>query len=261
MVRLGDSQGQYPLSTSLHLTAQSFQIRESCQLARKVLDTLETLIKPGVTTDQLDLHARDLILQNNAYPSLLNFEGFTKSISTSVNNVAAHGVPDGRPLQEGDILNVDVTVFLDGFHGDVSNTFKVGEVDWFAERLIEVTREALSVGLEHCGPGLVVRGVGNAIHRHVKRERLVTIPMFMGHGLGTFLHGPPDIYHCLNNIIGIMAPGMVFTVEPVVGEGGRRIKQLEDGWTWVTVDNSRTAQMEETVLITESGLEVLTARI
>ena len=255
----------------------SWQIRDSCQLARSVLESLRSIVEPGVTTDQLDLHARDLIIQHNAYPSLLNFEGFTKSISTSVNNVAAHGVPDSRPLQAGDILNIDVTVFLDGFHGDVSDTFAVGEVDRFAERLIEVTRETLRAGIDHCGPGrrltmtraradlvfcagAMVRGVGHAIHRHVKKHNFVTIPIFMGHGLGTFLHGPPDIYHCLNNIIGKMVPGMIFTVEPVVGEGGRRIRQLEDGWTWVTADCSRTAQMEQTVLITEHGAEILTGK-
>ena len=131
----------------------SLQIREACRLARTVLTSIETFVKPGVTTDELDVVARDLIIQNNAYPSLLNFDGFPKSISTSVNNVAAHGVPDSRPLQAGDILNIDVTVYLDGYHGDVSDTFTVGEVDTFAERLIEVTRETLNVGIDNCGPG------------------------------------------------------------------------------------------------------------
>ena len=110
-------------------------------------------MRPGVTTDQLDLHARDLMIENSAYPSLLNFNGFPKSISTSVNNVAAHGVPDSRPLQPGDILNIDVTVYLDGYHGDVSDTFTVGQVDTFAQRLIEVTRETINVGIDNCGPG------------------------------------------------------------------------------------------------------------
>ena len=129
------------------------QIREACRLARTVLNSIGTFVKPGVTTDELDVVARDLIIQNNAYPSLLNFDGFPKSISTSVNNIAAHGVPDSRPLQAGDILNIDVTVYLNGYHGDVSDTFTVGQVDSFAERLIEVTRETLNVGIDNCGPG------------------------------------------------------------------------------------------------------------
>ena len=131
----------------------SLQIRQACRVARSVLNSLGTYVKPGVTTDELDVVARDLIIQNNAYPSLLNFDGFPKSISTSVNNIAAHGIPDSRPLQTGDILNIDVTVFLDGYHGDVSDTFTVGEVDTFAERLIEVTRETVNVGVDNCGPG------------------------------------------------------------------------------------------------------------
>ena len=129
------------------------QIRQACRVARSVLNSLGTYVKPGVTTDELDVVARDLIIQNNAYPSLLNFDGFPKSISTSVNNIAAHGIPDSRPLQTGDILNIDVTVFLDGYHGDVSDTFTVGEVDTFAERLLEVTRETVNVGIDKCGPG------------------------------------------------------------------------------------------------------------
>ena len=129
------------------------QIRQACRVARSVLNSLGTYVKPGVTTDELDVVARDLIIQNNAYPSLLNFDGFPKSISTSVNNIAAHGIPDSRPLQTGDILNIDVTVFLDGYHGDVSDTFTVGEVDTFAERLLEVTRETVNVGIDNCGPG------------------------------------------------------------------------------------------------------------
>ena len=131
----------------------SLQIRQSCRLARTVLNSIGRFVKPGVTTDELDVAARDLIIQNNAYPSLLNFDGFPKCISTSVNNIAAHGVPDSRPLQTGDILNIDVTVYLDGYHGDVSDTFTVGQVDSFAERLIEVTRETLNVGIDNCGPG------------------------------------------------------------------------------------------------------------
>jgi len=234
------------------------KIRRSCQLARKVLNSVKEIIEPGIPTDQLDVHARDMITSHSAYPSPLNFHGFPKCISTSVNNVAAHGIPDSRPLESGDILNIDVTVYLDGFHGDCSDTFLVGEVDSHAETLINVTRECLEEGVRACGPKKWLRGIGHAIHKHAKKNDCTTVPLFLGHGIGNFFHGPPDIYHCLNNYPGLMKPGMVFTVEPVVSEGDRRVKILEDGWTAVTLDNSRTAQMEHTVLITETGVEVLT---
>jgi len=235
------------------------KIRRSCQLARKVLNSLPDIIEPGVATEDIDTHVRDMVTKHNAYPSPLNFKGFPKSISTSVNNVAAHGIPDGRPLESGDILNVDVTVYLDGYHGDCSDTFKVGQVDKHADTLINVTRECLEEGIKACGPGKWLRGIGHAVQKHAKKNSCTTVPIFLGHGIGDFLHGPPDIYHCLNNYMGLMKPGMVFTVEPVVSEGDRRVVILEDGWTAVTQDNSRTAQMEHTVLITEEGVEILTA--
>jgi len=235
------------------------KIRKSCKLARKIINTLHEVIEKGMTTDDLDIFVRDIIIRHNAYPSPLNFNGFPKSISTSVNNVAAHGIPDSRPLENGDILNIDVTVFLDGFHGDCSDTFKVGKVDKHADNLVKITKECLNEGISACGPGKWLRGIGHAIQKHAKKNYCSTVPLFLGHGIGDFFHGPPDIYHCLNNYPGKMKPGMIFTVEPVISEGDRRVRILEDGWTAVTVDHSRTAQMEHTVLITENGVEILTS--
>ena len=220
---------------------------------------MHDIIEPGIPTEDIDAHARDMITLHNGYPSPLNFQGFPKSISTSVNNVAAHGIPDSRPLESGDILNIDVTVYLDGYHGDCSDTFKVGQVDVHADNLINDTRECLEEGIKACGPGKWLRGIGHAVQKHAKKNRCTTIPLFLGHGIGDFFHGPPDIYHCLNNYPGQMKPGMVFTVEPVVSEGDRRVKILEDGWTAITLDNSRTAQMEHTILVTQDGVEILTA--
>ena len=177
---------------------------------------------------------------------------------STVNNIAAHGIPDSRPLESGDILNIDVTVYLDGFHGDCSDTFLVGQVDEHAKNLVSVTRGCLEEGIKACGPGKWLRGIGHAIQKHAKKNKCTTVPLFLGHGIGDFFHGPPDIYHCLNNYPGQMKPGMVFTVEPVVSEGDRRVKILDDGWTAVTLDNSRTAQMEHTVLVTDTGVEILT---
>jgi len=234
------------------------KIRRSCQLARKVLNSIHDILEPGIATEDIDNHVREMVIKHNAYPSPLNFKGFPKSISTSVNNVAAHGIPDSRPLEPGDILNIDVTVYLDGYHGDCSDTFKVGQVDKHAETLINVTRKCLEEGIKACGPGKYLRGIGHATQKYAKKHNCTTIPLFLGHGIGDFFHGPPDIYHCLNNYMGQMKPGMVFTVEPVVSEGDRRVRILEDGWTAVTLDNSRTAQMEHTVLITETGVEILT---
>jgi len=233
-------------------------IRRACRIARSVLDGLKSRIEPGVTTDQLDIFARELMVSQAAYPSLLNFQGFPKCISTSVNNVAAHGVPDSRRLQEGDILNIDVTVFHGGFHGDVSDTFTVGKVDEHAEKLIRVTDECLRLGIDTCRPGSWLRSIGHAIHKHAKKQGCSVVPLFLGHGIGRFLHGPPDIYHVLNNYPRQMVPGMVFTIEPVISEGDWRVRILADGWTAVTVDGARTAQMEHTVLITETGAEILT---
>lgn len=234
------------------------KIRASCQLARAALNLAESLVRPGLTTDAIDEAVRSFIVQRGAFPSPLSFKGFPKSISCSVNNVAAHGVPDSRPLVEGDILNIDVTVFFQGFHGDCSDTFAVGEIDTYAAHLIKVTRECLDIGIGCCGPSQLFRSIGQALHQHARLHHCTTVPIFLGHGIGNFFHGPPDIYHCRNNYPGRMLPGMVFTVEPCISEGDRRVRILQDGWTAVTMDDSRTAQIEHTILITEEGVEVLT---
>lgn len=233
-------------------------IRESCGLARQALNLAESLVAPGVTTSSIDCHVRDFILANDAYPSPLNFKGFPKSISCSVNNVAAHGIPDDRQLQEGDIVNIDVTVYKNGFHGDCSDTFPVGEVDPTGHTLIKVARECLDIGICTCRAGQLYRLIGKSINQHAREQEFSTVQVFLGHGIGTFFHGPPDIYHCLNSYPGKMEAGMVFTVEPCISEGDRRIQILRDGWTAVTVDNSRTAQTEHTILITATGAEILT---
>jgi len=227
-------------------------------LAKKILEEIGNFLKPGISTQRIDDLAKELIIIHNAYPSALNFKAFPKCISTSVNNVAAHGIPDSRPLENGDIINVDVTVYLDGFHGDCSDTFLIGDTDEYAVNLVRVTKDCLAQGILACGPGKKLTGIGHSIHRHARKNNCTVVPLFLGHGIGEFLHCPPDIYHCLNNYPGTMTEGMVFTVGPVISEGDRRVKVLEDGWTAVTVDNSRTAQVEHTVLITGTGVEILT---
>jgi len=227
------------------------KIRETCKLARSALNLASSLVAPGVTTDSIDAEVRRFIIGKEAYPSPLNFKGFPKSISTSVNNVAAHGIPDGRALESGDIVNIDITVFKDGFHGDCSDTFPVGVIDDAALKLIQVTRQCLDIGISGCKSGVVYGALGRSIHKHARANQLATIQALLGHGIGTFFHGPPDIYHCLNNYPGKMAEGMVFTVEPCLTEGSRSIRCLRDGCTLVTLDNSRAAQAEHTILITQ----------
>ncbi|XP_014603921.1 PREDICTED: methionine aminopeptidase 1D, mitochondrial isoform X2 [Polistes canadensis] len=216
-------------------------MKESCELALHILSQAKHYIEPGVTTDQLDEVIHDMIINNGAYPSPLNYKGFPKSICTSVNNVACHGIPDNRPLKHGDIINVDVTVYLNGYHGDCSKTFEVGESDPEGKRLIQVTELCLQSGILICKPN----------------EKFSSIA-FVGHGIGTYFHGPPDILHYAHESAERMHPGMTFTVEPILTQGGQEIEILEDGWTAVTTDDARTAQSEHTILITDTGYEIMT---
>ena len=234
------------------------KIRESCYLADKILTEIKSLIEPGVKTEDLDHFARELITIHNAYPSLLNYRGYPKSIYCSVNNVIAHGVPNGRPLEEGDIVKVGLGLYLSGYHGSCTDTFTVGEVDPHALKLIRVTRDCLQSGVSACSPGNLLSSIGRAVHREARRQNCAVVPNVLGHGIGEHYTGPPDIYHCLNNVLGRLLPGMIFTVEPVISEGDRRLRRLEDGWSLVTQDNSRTAQVGLTVLVTSSGPEILT---
>ena len=190
---------------------------------------------------------------------IFNFQ-FPKSVCTSVNNVVCHGIPDDRPLEDGDIINVDITVFLDGVHGDCSETFLVGNVDESGQKLVQVAKESMEVGVKACGPGVEFRTIGAVIQSHAESQGFQVVPAFTGHGIGSFFHGPPDIYHMQNLYPGRMKPGVTFTVEPAISEGSHEIVILEDGWTAVTSDNSRSAQFEHTVLITESGVEILTEK-
>ncbi|KAF7993315.1 hypothetical protein HCN44_006375 [Aphidius gifuensis] len=234
------------------------KMRQSCKLAKKILNSVELLIEPGVTTDFIDEQIHKLIISYGAYPSPLNYLGYPKSICTSINNVACHGIPDDRPLVEGDTLNVDITVFLNGYHGDCSDMFCVGQVDSKAKQLIQVTRECLDIGINVCKPDEQFCNIGNAIEEHANKNGFSVIPVFCGHGIGSYFHGQPDIYHVGNDLPGVMKAGMVFTIEPVLSQGGTDVKVLEDGWSAVTTDDSRTAQVEHTILVTNHGCEILT---
>ncbi|XP_046399277.1 methionine aminopeptidase 1D, mitochondrial isoform X2 [Ischnura elegans] len=229
------------------------KLRDSCKLAKEILKAVENFVTVGITTDEVDNLVHTLAIENNAYPSPLHYRGFPKSVCTSVNNVACHGIPDDRPLEDGDI------VFLNGFHGDCSSTFLIGSVDDAGRHLVSAAQKCLEGAIAICRPGEYFCNIGNTIECIARKNGVTIIPAFIGHGIGSYFHGPPDIYHTYNDYPGKMEEGMTFTVEPVIGQGSQEVVILEDGWTALTVDNSRSAQFEHTILITNDGVEILTA--
>lgn len=234
-------------------------MRTVCKLAREVLDEAGRAVRPGITTDQIDALVHAACIARGAYPSPLNYRGFPKSVCTSVNEVICHGIPDGRPLQDGDIVNIDVTLYYQGFHGDLNETFTVGNVDADALRLIACTRRCLDKAIAACGPGVRYRDMGAIIECEAKKDGFTVNRTYCGHGINKMFHCPPTVPHYASNkAIGIMRPGHVFTIEPMLCEGQCRDVHWPDNWTAVTADGKRSAQFEQTLLITESGVEILT---
>ncbi|GFT34115.1 methionine aminopeptidase 1D, mitochondrial [Nephila pilipes] len=221
-------------------------------------ENFEVILKIGVTTDELDAVAHSACISFGAYPSPLNYSGFPKSICTSVNNIACHGIPDSRKLKNGDIISVDVSVFYKGFHGDCAATYLVGNVDDKAKRLVEVAALCLQKAIDICRHEQPFCAIGKIISNVAQSHGFSVIPAFCGHGIGSIFHGPPSILHFDNNEKGQMLKGMIFTIEPVICEGNPDILILEDGWTATTEDYSRSAQFEHTILITQNGAEILT---
>ncbi|KAM7354225.1 methionine aminopeptidase 1D, mitochondrial [Cochliomyia hominivorax] len=238
--------------------SQIEKMRESCKLASNILKSCHDIVKVGITTDEIDKYVHEKIISENAYPSPLRYAGFPKSVCTSVNNVACHGIPDDRPLQNGDIINIDITVFFNGYHGDCSKTFLVGEVDERGLYLVQKTEECLLDCISLCKPNVEFNNIGKYIHKFCKESGLNTIPAFIGHGIGSYFHGPPEILHFKNNLPGKMLAGMTFTIEPILTLGGPEVEIQEDGWTALSVDGARSAQFEHTILITETSHEILT---
>ncbi|KAJ1978002.1 hypothetical protein H4R34_003366 [Dimargaris verticillata] len=234
------------------------RIRRACRLAASTLDYIQPYVQPGITTQRLDEIIYAYIIENHAYPSPLRYNGFPAASCTSVNNIMAHGIPDKRPLHDGDIINIDITVYKDGFHGDTSRTFLVGRVDRPGRKLVAAAREALMAGVNVCGPGVPLRKIGEAIEDVVTKQGLHVAELLAGHGIGREFHCYPTIAHHRNSEAGTMETGMVFTVEPALCQGDTMGLLWPDQWTVGTMDGGRSAQFEHTVLITDTGHEVLT---
>ncbi|MEX2620282.1 MAG: type I methionyl aminopeptidase [Egibacteraceae bacterium] len=235
------------------------RMRSTGRAARAVLDRVVAAVEPGITTDELDRIVHEETVRVGAYPSPLNYHGFPKSLCTSVNEVICHGIPDDRPLAEGDIINCDVTIYRDGVHGDNSVTVGVGAISEESRGLIDVTYEATMLGIAAARPGARVRDIGKAIQAHAEDHGLGVVRAFVGHGVGEQFHSEPIVPHYYApEARTVLRPGMTFTVEPMLTLGTPDHLVWEDGWTAVTADLRRTAQFEHTVLITEKGVEILT---
>lgn len=234
-------------------------MRRACQLTARCLDELASRVTPGLTTNEIDRIVFEFGMDNGALPATLNYRGFTKSSCTSINHVVCHGIPDDKPLKDGDIVNIDVTYVLDGWHGDASRMYPVGQIKRAAERLLEVTHECLMRGIEAVRPGARTGAIGAAIQRFAEGERCSVVRDFCGHGVGRLFHDAPNILHYGNPNEGVeMRPGMIFTIEPMINLGRPHVKVLSDGWTAVTRDRSLSAQYEHTVGVTETGCEIFT---
>ncbi|KAL4968681.1 putative methionine aminopeptidase, type I [Aspergillus stella-maris] len=240
-------------------------MRKVCRYAREVLDITAAELRPGITTDYLDDICHKACVERNSYPSPLNYNHFPKSLCTSVNEVVCHGIPDQRILLDGDIINLDISLYHGGYHADVNETYYVGDrakADPDSVRVIETTRECLDKAIETVKPGTPFREFGRAIEKHAATRDCKVVTTWGGHGINTEFHPPPWIPHyAKNKAVGVCKPGMTFTIEPILAIGKPKEIYWPDDWTNVTVDGKRTAQFEHTLLVTETGVEVLTARL
>ena len=235
------------------------KLRNAGRISSKCLDYIEDKIKPGITTQNIDEMCVKFLHKHNAYPAPLFYRGFPKSICTSVNHVVCHGIPSDKTLNEGDIVNVDVTSLVEGYHGDTSRTYYVGKVSVKAKNLVETTKQALDRSIKILKPGVHLGNIGNEIQTYVEKKGYSVVRDFCGHGVGREFHEEPNILHYGKGGTGPkLQEGMVFTIEPMINAGKYETKVLNDGWTAVTKDKSLSAQFEHTVGITNNGYEIFT---
>jgi len=244
----------------LHAPGDYVGMRRAVRLAAEVLDFITPSVKPGVTTEELDRLCHGFIVDHGAVPAPLNYRGFPKSICTSINHVVCHGIPGDRKLMDGDIINIDITVILNGWFGDTSRTFLVGDkVPLKARRLVDITYEAMMRGIEVVKPGIRLGAIGHAIQSFAEAQRFSVVRDFCGHGVGRVFHAAPSVLHYGRPTDGpVLQEGMFFTIEPMINAGRYEVKILADGWTAVTKDKSLSAQFEHTVGVTADGCEIFT---
>ncbi|WP_223998465.1 type I methionyl aminopeptidase [Aureimonas sp. SA4125] len=240
--------------------AEAFEgMRRACQLTARCLDELAALVVPGTTTEEIDAYVFRFAMEAGALPATLNYRGYMKSVCTSINHVVCHGIPNDKPLREGDIVNIDVTLIVDGYHGDASRMYPVGRLKRAAERLCEVTYRSLLLAIDEVKPGNHMGDIGAAIQAYAEAERCSVVRDFCGHGVGRLFHDAPNVLHYGRRGEGAeIRPGMIFTIEPMINLGKPHVKVLPDGWTAVTRDRTLSAQYEHTVGVTETGCDVFT---
>ena len=240
-------------------TASLEGMRLAGKLAAKTLDYIKDYVTPGIKTAELDDLCHQFIIKHGAIPAPLNYKGFPKSTCISINNVVCHGIPGEKKVMDKDIVNIDVTVILDGWHGDTNRTFAVGKIPLRASKLIDVTYNAMILGIKEVAPGKHFGDIGHAIQTYAQAQGFSVVRDFTGHGIGHIFHAPPSVYHFGSKGLGpVMEEGMFFTIEPMINAGGWDVKILHDGWTAVTKDKSLSAQFEHTIAVTKNGYEVLT---
>ncbi|MEN9018399.1 MAG: type I methionyl aminopeptidase [Hellea sp.] len=234
-------------------------MRKAGRLAAECLDMLVSLTKPGITTEKIDQAAMEFVLDNGAIPACLGYRGYQHTVCTSVNHVVCHGIPNSKTLKNGDIVNIDVTVIVDGWHGDTSRMYPIGEISRKAERLINITYDSLMLGIAEVKPGKTTGDIGYAIQSFAEKERCSVVQDFCGHGLGKLFHDAPNILHFGQQGEGeVLKEGMFFTIEPMINLGRPDVKILSDGWTAVTRDKKLTAQFEHSIGVTKDGYEIFT---
>ena len=245
---------------TIHKPEDFIKMRASGKLAAQVLDFITDYVKPGITTLELNNLCHEMIVKNGAIPAPLNYKGFPKSICTSINHVICHGIPDDKKLKDGDIVNIDVTVIVDGWHGDTSRMYLVGNPSIKARRLVDVTYEAMMLGIEQVKPGAHLGNIGHAIESYIKKFGYSSVRDYCGHGIGKIFHTNPSVMHFgAANTGPILEAGMFFTVEPMINAGSHHTKlNIADGWTVTTKDRELSAQFEHTVAVTETGYEIFT---